>query len=150
MTRHDRIAEQLISGKIKMPSYYSKSDEGIQGYVSSLETKAKQYIKALDQGRVLCVVHSVSRSGMTRTMSFRACEKPSKHASRFQYNDYNDLFGAFSGSPLNKVGNVKVSGCGMDMVFETNYHLINNLQAFGFLTKKRASRLAQQTPQCIY
>ena len=36
---------------------------------------AKAYIKAIEQNRMLCVIGSVSNSGMSRTMKFSSCEK---------------------------------------------------------------------------
>jgi hypothetical protein len=40
----------------------------------------------------------------------------------------------------------RISGCGMDMVFHTNYSIIHKLQKLGFIDMKKRDVLAQKTP----
>ena len=53
-------------------------------------------------------------------------------------------------SPANKNSNYfRIYGCGMDMIFHTNYTIIHKLARLGFLNKKECESLAQNTPQTI-
>jgi hypothetical protein len=42
-----------------------------------------------------------------------------------------------------------IGGCGMDMIFHTNYTIIHRLHRLGFINKKQCDFLAQQTPTTI-
>ena len=62
------------------------------------------------------------------------------------YRFYN-FYGFFNALGYTKSGNgFRVNGCGMDMVFNTNYVIIHKLHHLGFITKKECDILAQKTP----
>lgn len=108
---------------------------------------AERYIKAIKEGRVICSIPSVSRSGMSRQIKFLECSK-----GKTQYNYYNfwllfKLLG-FTEARGNRDA-FTISGCGMDMVFHTNYTIIHKLQRLGFISRKQCDHLAQQTPTVI-
>ena len=42
-----------------------------------------------------------------------------------------------------------IGGCGMDMIFHTNYTIIHRLYKLGFMTKKECEKLCQMTPSII-
>jgi hypothetical protein len=108
---------------------------------------AKRYISAIKQGRMLCNIGSVSNSGMSRTMSFKSCEKSGK---RYYYRNYTCLFICLDYSETNdKNGYFRIGGCGMDMVFHTNYTIIHMLYRYGFITKNECNSLAQQIPSVL-
>lgn len=115
--------------------------------VSDFIRNAKRYIKAIKQGRVICNIESVSASGMSRNLKFLECSGSIK--SGFNYLNFYSLFSDLGFTKVKNSYSFRVSGCGMDMVFHTNYTIINDLQRLGFLTKKEASILAQKTPSVI-
>lgn len=108
---------------------------------------AKRYIKAIKQGRVINSIGSVSSSGMSRAMKFLECYKGK---FGYQYLNFYCLFVAL-GYTESKAKNhyFTISGCGMDMVFYTNYSIIHNLYNLGFINKKDCEKLSQMTPQTI-
>ena len=98
---------------------------------------------------MICNIDSVSASGMSRTIKFLSCEK-SKRENRFMYLNYFVLFRVLGYTVAGKYGSYfRVSGCGMDMIFHTNYTIIHKLQRLGFISKKQCNHLAQQTPTVI-
>ena len=149
MPRHDKLVELMISGKLPMPVYRTKSDEDLTLCAQEFEQTALRYIKAVEQGRMICFIHGVSRSGMTRRMTFKACIR-NKAFGTYSYIDLNWFIHAATGTRLNKDRELVVGGCGMNMVFSTNYAVIHSLQRLGYLKPKRAERLAQMTPEAVY
>lgn len=110
---------------------------------------AKRYIKAIKEGRILCSIESVAPSGMSRVIKF---VEVSKYSDRKQYAVLNfyQFFVMLGFSPAGKYKNgFRVNGCGMDMVFHTNYSIIHKLHRLGFITKKQCDELAQKTPHVI-
>jgi len=106
---------------------------------------AKRYIKATREGRMLCNIDTVSKSGMSRTIQFLSCEKFPK-SNQFDYYNYFAFFRALGYKPTNHNATFRINGCGMDMVFNTNYNIIHKLHRLGFISKKECEFLAQQTP----
>ena len=145
MKRLERIVEMLRSGEIRLPEEYLKSDEDLHKYAMEFEYAAVHYIEAVKQGRVICIIQGVSRSGMTRRMTFKECRKDTS-TGNYWYADLNRLISSAAGIPLNKHHELVVTGCGMDMVFHTHHNVIRCLQQAGFVRKKWAEELAQMTP----
>jgi len=105
---------------------------------------AKRYIKAIKENRMICLIDTVSASGMSRTMKFISCEKSNK---TFYYSNYYKMFKQLGYKPVNKNSNYfKIHGCGMDMVFATNYNIIHDFYRLGLITKKECDKLCQMTP----
>ncbi len=115
--------------------------------VSDFIRNAKRYIKAIKQGRVICNIESVSASGMSRTIKFLECSGSIKNG--FSYLNFYTLFDNLGFTKVKNSQTFRVNGCGMDMIFHTNYTIIHDLQRLGFLSKKEASILAQKTPSVI-
>ena len=105
---------------------------------------AERYIKACKENRIFCVIHSVSKSGMSRKLSFN--EATFNSEGRGNFLNFTALFTALGYSDRNKNGEFTVKGCGMDMVFDTNYNIIYNLYSLGMMTKEECETLAQNTP----
>jgi len=97
-----------------------------------------RYIKATKQNRLICNIDTVSRSGMSRTMKF---VEMNKNGYLLNYYDMLKVLGFNF-----KDDYMKISGCGMDMVFATHYNIINDFKRLGFITKKTCSVLEQKTP----
>lgn len=130
-------ADKEISKAIDKESYYE-----IENFIKD----AQEYIKAIKDRRMINNINSVSNSGMSRTIKFLSCEK-SKDS--FYYRQYSMLFTTLGYSDKNKSGYFRVNGCGMDMIFHTNYSIIHRLQRLGFISKAQCSKLAQMTPTTI-
>ena len=129
------LANKDISKNIANSSYYSH-----ENFISD----SKQYIKAIADGRMLCNIVSVSNSGMSRILNFRSCEK-SKNG--FYYRNYYAFFKAMGYTEVRD--GFRIGGCGMDMIFHTNYTIIRRLFALGFISKKQCEKLCQKTPTTI-
>lgn len=110
---------------------------------------ALQYVKAIKEGRVICSIGSVSTSGMSRTMKFISCEKGIK-GGRCWYSNYFCMFVALGFTESRAKDHCfTISGCGMDMVFHTNYSIMHELKRMGIITKKQCESLCQATPVVI-
>ena len=111
---------------------------------ADFKLNAKRYIKACKEHRLICSIGSVSSSGMSRTMKFLEMPKNGGYLMNF--------FNLFEITGHHKVKDsdyFRITGCGMDMVFATNYNLIHEFYWLGFITKKTCDKLAQQTPQVV-
>ena len=105
---------------------------------------AERYIKSCKENRIFCVIHSVSKSGMSRKLSFY--ESTFNEDGRGGFLNFNALFIALGYSDRNRDGKFTVNGCGMDMVFHTNYSIIHSLYNLGMITNEECEILAQNTP----
>ena len=126
-----------IEKAINAQRYYSVED---------FEKDCLAYINAIESGRMLCSIHSVAKSGMSRVLSFHSCEA-SQGTDKFYYRQYRSLFCALGYREAGE--GFRISGCGMDMIFHTNYTIIHRLCRLGFITEKECEKLCQQTPTII-
>lgn len=110
--------------------YYSQED-----FISDCKT----YMKALQAGRVLYTVTHVSRSGMTRYIDVTSYEGTRKKG---YFRNYYTMLSVL-GYSFNQCNEIKVSGCGMDMLFATNYNIIQTFKNIGLVSKPKANRLSQ-------
>jgi hypothetical protein len=102
------------------------------------------YVKAVKSGAMLCVIDSVSASGMSRVISFKACEK-SKQG--YNYRQFAFLFKCLGYKETKRYnGKFRVGGCGMDMIFHTNYCNMHAFLRMGIISKKECETLSQKTP----
>lgn len=121
-------------------SYYS-----VESFIDS----AERYIKAIQETRVICSIGSVSSSGMSRTIKFLAPEKRT-HNKTYGYLNFFSMFKILGFTEArSKNGYFSIGGCGMDMIFHTNYTIIHKLHRLGFIDKKTCDSLAQNTPTVI-
>lgn len=125
-----------VIGKL---SYYS-----IEDFIED----AINYIEAIKERRMICSIGKVSQSGMSRTLKFISCEK-NTNSSTYYYRQYNSLFQSLGYKEVKNTDYYRVNGCGMDMIFHTNYTIIKRLQGLGFLNLDEGSNLAQKTPTII-
>lgn len=108
------------------------------------EKDARQYIDAIKERRMLCSIISVASSGMSRVLKFVSCEQGT---NGYWYSNYYALFKALGHTPT-KDG-FRVSGCGMDMIFATNYNIMHEFKTLGIITKEECEQYAQMTPTTI-
>lgn len=131
-----------------------EADKNIMKNIQKLnyyETKnfvddAQAYIKAIKERRMLCVIKKVSSSGMSRNIKFNSCEK---RKNNYNYRQYICLFKALGYTEVKQTDSFRIGGCGMDMIFHTNYSIIHVLKRLGFLTKEECAELAQMTPTVL-
>ena len=112
---------------------------------------AKRYIKAIKEGRMICSIDSVSSSGMSRTIKFLEIGKVKTYdkETRYSLSNFYQFFEALEYSKAKNDGYFRIGGCGMDMIFHTNYSIINKLGRLGFMDKKACDTLAQRTPPIV-
>jgi len=131
-------SKELLKAISKI-SYYS---------VEQFEKDAIGYIAAIESGRMCCIINSVSRSGMSRTLAFKSCEEGNN--GKFWYRQYWCLFKALGYKPSKSNKDYfLINGGGMDMVFNTNYCIVGDLVSLGLLTKEEGETLRQQTPTIL-
>lgn len=110
---------------------------------------ANAYLNAIRQGRMCCIIKKVSQSGMTRQIKFNSCE-PNANRGGFWWRQYIALFKMFGYTEARgHNGSFIISGCGMDMVFHTNYTIVHKLHRLGIIEKEECDALAQQTPTIL-
>lgn len=102
----------------------------------------------IKEGRVICSVVSVSKSGMNRKLKFLSCE-PSKYKDEVMhyYRQYNSMLECLGYKV--KDYSITVNGCGMNIIFHTNYSIMHNFKRMGIITDEQCSSLAQMTPTTI-
>ena len=120
-----------ILNKIEANEYYDE-----ESFISD----CKSYIKAVQSGRILYTVTSVSQSGMSRTINISSYEGT---MTKGYYRNYINMLETL-GYKFNKNYDIKVRGCGMNMLFSTNYNIIYNLFNMGFITKAKRDSLSQK------
>lgn len=137
-----------IEAKIQKDKHLLKDIQKVSYYdIERFIQDAQRYIKAIKEKRMVCIIQSVSNSGMSRTIRFLAPEK-NKNIKEFQYLNFYAFFLALGYTPVKHDG-FRIGGCGMDMIFHTNYSIIGRLKGLGMLTKEQASKLAQMTPTVL-
>lgn len=129
-----------ISKRINAMPYYK-----VERFVNDAEC----YIKAIKEGRMINSIGHVSSSGMSRSIKFVSMEK-SKRNKQFYVRNFFQLFKALGYTESRaREHYFTIGGCGMDMIFHTNYSIIHRLHRLGFINKEQCSKLAQMTPQTI-
>ena len=145
MKKDERIALKIRANKEQMKLLEKINKGRYCSYdVENLIDNGKDFIEATKNGTLMCIINSVSASGMSRVMNFYSCEK-TKSGSYF-YRQYWGLCKAL-GYTVSRNGNgFTIRGCGMNMVFHTHYTIIHELHRLGFIDRKECDKLAQQTP----
>ena len=115
-------------------------------------TDANAYINAIRENRMINVIGKVSASGMSRTLKFTSCEHHCKLNGENTYyqRQYTNLFEVLGYKETkNDYGYFRVHGCGMDMIFDTNYCIIHDFKRIGLISDEECRNLAQRTPTTI-
>ncbi len=133
--------QQQIMAKIK--AEYPKLSEYEQ---ECFYSDAQRWIKAVTHNRLFCIIEHVSGSGMSRVLRFINTEYNNqyKRQNYYNFNNFLHILGYRSHKSYN---GVVIGGCGMDMIFHTNYCIIRTLADLGFLSDAKRDVLAQSTPQ---
>jgi hypothetical protein len=112
---------------------------------------ANAYIDAIKENRMINVIGNVSASGMSRTIKFTSCEIGKHNGETKCYQrQYTCLFRSLGyNETKNNWGYFRISGCGMDMVFHTNYCIMHDFERIGLISQEQCEKLAQMTPNTI-
>lgn len=140
-------AAQLIAAT---PEYkkYAKS----QSYPAEplrIAERLAEFVTATAEGRMFCVISSVSASGMSRNMAFFETARygnPTATGKRYGHFNFWALFKALGYTSAGETDFFRIGGCGMNMVFATHYNVIHSAEAFGLITYKQCAKLSQMTP----
>lgn len=145
MKKDERIALKIRADKEQMKLLEKMNRGRYCSYdAGNLIHDGKDFIEATKNGTLMCVIKSVSASGMSRVMNFNSCGKTKN--GRYYYRQYWGLFKALGYTESRNGNGFTIGGCGMNMVFHTHYTIIHRLHRFGFIDKKECDKLAQQTP----
>ena len=117
---------------INKETYYSEE---------SFINDCKKYIKVVQSGRILYTVTHVSSSGMSRNINIKSFEGAMTNGS---YRNYYMMLKILGYMFAKYSSDIKVSGCGMDMLFATNYNIIHMLHSMKFISKAKRDVLAQK------
>lgn len=100
----------------------------------------KCYIKALKSGRLQYSVTNVSRSGMSRDIFIQSYEGTMTKGYFRQYSMLTEILG------YKRVNwaDIRVNGCGMNMLFATNYNIIHDFKRIGLLNNEECKTLCQK------
>jgi hypothetical protein len=139
-----------LKAKIEENKELFKSINKVSYYtLDNFINDAQCYVKAIKEHRMICVIDSVSNSGMSRNIHFHSSEK-NRTKKDYYTRQYFAFFKAMGYTPTNSRSDAfRISGCGMDMIFHTNYTIIQRLTRLGMLNKKQCATLAQQTPTVL-
>lgn len=144
MNKIEKITQNIKDDKELMKrltlSYYHSSD-----LVDLFLKDADRYIRAISDRSMICVINSVSSSGMSRNISFYHLQK--NGYKEFNVLNFNCLFKSLGYTYINN--GFRISGCGMNMIFHTNYTNIHNFLRLGIISKKQCEELAQITPHLL-
>lgn len=121
---------------------YSYTDTPYQNFIDD----AKTYLKAIKEQRMVCTIPHVSKSGMSRIIKFNSTEGKNR---KYWVRQYYTLFCALGYSYRRNHNGFFISGCGMDMVFHTNYTNCHVFNRIGIISKAQCSKLAQMTPTVL-
>lgn len=101
-----------------------------------------EWISAIKENRTICIVDSVSNSGMSRCFKYTTYIVGGRGYFRSWYCFLYALGFSFKKDTFA----IRVGGCGMDMNFHTCYTIAHRLCSIGLITKEECEKLAQQTP----
>ena len=133
-------------------TYNKKQDnEYMKVSMESFIKEAKRYVKAIKEHRMICNIGKVSSSGMSRNIKFLEMAKCKTYDKKTRYglSNFYQFFNVMQYTPVKDSDYFRIGGCGMDMIFHTNYTIIHNLQYLGLISKKDCESLAQATPAII-
>ena len=107
--------------------------------------QAKQYLKAIKENRMFCVIKSVSNYGMKGQIAFFSTER-----NKNTLSNYTLLFNELGyKESKNNYGYFIVNGGGIGMNFHINNSIVTDLHRLGFISKKQCEKLVQQTPTIL-
>ena len=148
MNKLERITKNINSNKELM-----RNINDCNGYVDTEQDRVdifienvQRYIKAIKEGRIICDIAKVSQSGMSRNIKFLEC---AKGRDRHNWLNFWSLFKMLGYTEVKNDYTFRINGCGMDMIFHTNYTNMHQFKRLGFISNKQCEKYAQMTPNVI-
>jgi len=141
------ITKNIENNKAIMKQINKNTYTSVEAFIQN----ATAYINAINERRMCNVIKSVASSGMSRVLKFHSFEiykEKDNQNGKGYFRNYYTLFQQLGYQEVKNEG-FRVHGCGMDMVFNTNYNIIHDLHRLGFIDKDTCSRLAQLTPNTL-
>jgi hypothetical protein len=118
---------------ISKNEYYSQED-----FVKD----CKCYIKALKSGRLQYMVTHVSNSGMSRYIFIQSYDGTMTKGHFRTYFSMLQVLGYKEASKYSS--DIKVSGCGMNMLFKVNYDICHDFKLIGLINENECEILCQK------
>lgn len=125
------ILSKEILNNLKKNEYYNEED---------FIYDCKVYIKALKSGRLQYTVTNVSKSGISRDINIQSYEGTMAKGYYRQYTGLTDALGY----KRSGWADIRVGGCGMNMLFATNYNIIHDFKRMGLISDKECKTLSQK------
>lgn len=102
----------------------------------------KCYIKALKSGRLQYTVTHVSNSGMSRNIFIQSYEGTMTKGHFRTYFSMLQVLGYKFASKYSS--DIKIGGCGMNMLFATNYNICHDFNLMGLINDAECKILSQK------
>ena len=131
--------------KLKIDNKTQKLIETNYCTIDEFVADASRYIAAVADGRLICANLVASKSGMSRSFSLVELTKQTKGV-RSHLCSFYSLLNTLGYSIDSRTHAIRVRGCGMNMIWHTNYDIIRQLASMGLMNKTKAGRLSQLTP----
>lgn len=126
------LSQEMIKN-ISKKEYYSQEE-----FIKD----CKCYIKALKSGRLQYTVTHVSNSGMSRNIFIQSYEGTMTKGHFRTYFGMLQVLGYKEASKYSS--DIRVSGCGMNMLFATNYNICHDLKRIGLINENECRTLCQK------
>lgn len=126
------LSKEMLKN-IAKNEYYSQED-----FIKD----CKCYIKALKSGRLQYTVTHVSNSGMSRNIFIQSYEGT---ITKGHFRTYFSMLQVLGYKEASKYSSdIRVGGCGMNMLFSTNYNICHDFKRMGLITEKECEILCQK------
>lgn len=140
MKKIERVTKNIENDK-ELLKNLKKVDMPIERFIGDAQT----YLRAVKERRISYAVDTVSKSGMSRTLTITSCERSRwENKVVYHYRQYNTMLQAMGYSIKRGYrDSIRVHGCGMNMLFATNYNIVWSLHRLGFISRKQCDVLCQ-------
>ena len=140
MKKIERIARNIRNDR-ELMNGLKKVDMSIDQFIRDAQT----YLRAVTERRISYTVATVSKSGMSRTLIITSCERSRWEGKvSYYYRQYNTMLQAMGYSVKRGYrDSIRVYGCGMNMLFATNYNIVWSLHRLGFISRRQCDLLCQ-------
>ena len=123
--------------KLKLTETYTEKE---------FKRDAARYVAAVKEGRLLCKIVSISRSGMSRTLEIFELAKCGDMFHPYGFCAFLEALG-FTMTPHKDA--IRIRGCGFDATYETHAHVVSALVTIGIITEAEAVSLRKIAPHKI-
>jgi len=126
------LSKEMLKN-ISIVEYYTEED-----FIKD----CKCYIKALKSGRLQYTVTHVSNSGMSRNIFIQSYEGTMTKGHFRTYFSMLQVLGYKFASKYSS--DIKIGGCGMNMLFATNYNICHDFNRMGLINDAECKILSQK------